>query len=105
MERHQIKVGAVEEMDRQIRKAIKEYKNLERSSNINVLKADARKLEQRLEDLRGNEVQLQRRFKELDQEEKHLLRNLEETSKQLIRISVDLVPYSSEFLHIFKTNW
>ena len=67
MERHQIEEGAVEEMDRQIRKVVEEYKNLERrSSNIDELKADARKLEQRLEDLRGNEVQLQLRFKELD---------------------------------------
>lgn len=91
MERHQIEEGAVEEMDRQIRKVVEEYKNLERrSSNIDELKADARKLEQRLEDLRGNEVQLQRRFKELDQEEKHLLRNLEETKEKNATIQVEI---------------
>lgn len=95
MERHQIDEGAVKEMDREIRKVVEEYKNLERkSSNIEELKADARKLEQRLEELRSNEAQLQRRFKELDQEEKHHLRDLDETSNlfsQITRLSAILL--------------
>merc|ERR1712071_358400 len=55
------------------------------------LKTDVKKLSQRVEQLRAQEVQLQQRLKELEQEEKHHLQRFEEMKGKIGSIQEEIV--------------